>query len=90
MGLRIHRRHDHQPGVYVPGTKMALFPGLPDAQQRADVLVFLRTKNDNPPPLPEATAAPPPRFRGRQAAPSEPAAGSGRASPLLRRDARCR
>ena len=33
---------------------MALFPGLPDAKQRADVLVFLRTKNDNPPPLPEA------------------------------------
>ena len=42
------------PDVFVPGTKMALFPGLPDAKQRADVLVFLRTKNDNPPPLPEA------------------------------------
>ena len=42
------------PGAYVPGTKMALFPGLPDAKQRADVLAFLRTKNDNPPPLPEA------------------------------------
>ena len=41
------------PNAYVPGTKMALFPGLPDAKQRADVLVFLRTKNDNPPPLPE-------------------------------------
>jgi cytochrome c len=35
---------------------MALFPGLPDVKQRADVIVFLRTKNDNPPPLPEATA----------------------------------
>jgi cytochrome c len=44
------------PNVFVPGTKMALFPGLPDAKQRADVLVFLRIKNDNPPPLPEATA----------------------------------
>ena len=44
------------PAVYVPGTKMALFPGLPDAKQRADVLIFLRTKNDNPPPLPEAPA----------------------------------
>ena len=42
------------PNAFVPGTKMALFPGLPDAKQRADVLVFLRTKNDNPPPLPEA------------------------------------
>ena len=36
---------------------MALFPGLPDAKQRADVIVFLRTKNDNPPPLPEPVAA---------------------------------
>jgi cytochrome c len=35
---------------------MALFPGLPDAKQRADVLAFLRTKNDDPPPLPEVTA----------------------------------
>ncbi len=44
------------PNVFAPGTKMALFPGLPDAKQRADVIVFLRTKNDNPPPLPEVTA----------------------------------
>ncbi len=42
------------PGEYVPGTKMSIFPGLPDAKDRADVLAFLRTKNDNPPPLPEA------------------------------------
>src|SRR3990170_4085839 len=45
------------PNAYAPGTKMALFPGLPDAKQRADVIVFLRSKNDNPPPLPEATAS---------------------------------
>lgn len=44
------------PNTFAPGTKMALFPGLPDAKQRADVLAFLRTKNDNPPALPEATA----------------------------------
>jgi cytochrome c len=44
------------PNTFAPGTKMALFPGLPDAKQRADVIVFLRTKNDDPPPLPEATA----------------------------------
>jgi cytochrome c len=44
------------PNAFAPGTKMALFPGLPDAKQRADVLVFLRTKNDNPPALPEPTA----------------------------------
>jgi cytochrome c len=44
------------PNAFAPGTKMALFPGLPDAKQRAEVIAFLRTKNDNPPPLPEATA----------------------------------
>jgi cytochrome c2 len=44
------------PGAFVPGTKMALFPGLPDAKERADVLLFLRSKNDNPPPLPQAPA----------------------------------
>jgi cytochrome c len=42
------------PNTFAPGTKMALFQGLPDAKQRADVIAFLRTKNDNPPPLPEA------------------------------------
>ena len=56
------------PAVYAPGTKMALFQGLPDAKQRAEVLAFLRTKNDNPPPLPEAAAAPP------AAAPAKPEA----------------
>ncbi len=44
------------PNAFAPGTKMALFPGLPEAKQRADVIAFLRTKNDNPPPLPEAPA----------------------------------
>jgi cytochrome c len=85
------------PGAYVPGTKMALFPGLPDAQQRADVLVFLRTKNDNPPPMPEAaagdaaapapaaeTAAPSaetPAPAAPQATPPEPAAPAQDAAP---------
>jgi cytochrome c len=62
------------PNVFVPGTKMALFPGLPDAKQRADVLVFLRTKNDNPPPLPEATAG------GGEAAGGEKPGGKAAAS----------
>jgi cytochrome c len=43
------------PNAFAPGTKMALFPGLPDAKQRAEVIAFLRTKTDNPPPLPEVT-----------------------------------
>ena len=45
------------PNAFAPGTKMALFPGLPDAKQRADVILFLRSKSDSPPPLPEPAAA---------------------------------
>src|SRR4029079_692577 len=64
------------PGAYVPGTKMALFPGLPDAKQRADVLAFLRTKNDNPPPLPEPKPeATPSAATTPEAKPGEAAAG---------------
>jgi cytochrome c len=48
----------HKPAEFAPGTLMA-FPGLPDAQQRADVLLFLRSKTDSPPPLPEVVAAAP-------------------------------
>jgi cytochrome c2 len=43
------------PQAFAPGTTMA-FPGLPEAKERADVIAFLRTKNDNPPPLPEVKA----------------------------------
>ena len=48
----------HKPADYAPGTMMA-FPGIADAQQRADVILFLRTKTDNPPPLPEVAAVAP-------------------------------
>jgi cytochrome c len=44
------------PQAFASGTTMA-FPGLPDGQQRADVIAFLRTKTSNPPPLPEVVAA---------------------------------
>ena len=57
-----YEKLDHMiknPNAFAPGTKMALFPGLPDAKQRADVIAFLRTKNDDPPPLPEVTAEKP-------------------------------
>jgi cytochrome c len=56
----------HNPTQYAPGTLMA-FPGVPDAQQRADIILFLRSKTDNPPPLPEVAAAP---------APAAPTAGA--------------
>ena len=71
------------PGAYVPGTKMALFPGLPDAKQRADVLVFLRTKNDNPPPLPEAK---PGRRRAPKRHPRQARRSGGRRCSLSRAD----
>ena len=67
------------PGAFVPGTKMALFPGLPDAKERADVLLFLRSKNDNPPPLPQAPAGGAPTA-GAEQKPAEggkPAAAAG-------------
>jgi len=59
------------PNAFAPGTKMALFPGLPDAKQRADVILLLRSKSDSPPPLPEPAAA---------AAPGEKPAGEAPAA----------
>ena len=40
-----------KPQAFIKGTKMA-FIGLPKEQDRADVIAYLRTMNDNPPPLP--------------------------------------
>ncbi len=39
------------PKAYAPGTKMT-FAGLRKPEQRADVIAFLRSKSDSPPPLP--------------------------------------
>jgi cytochrome c len=55
-----------KPQSFVKGTKMA-FAGLPKEQDRADVIAYLRTMNDNPPPLPDANAKP---------AEAKPAAGA--------------
>jgi cytochrome c len=46
----------YKPSAYVKGTKMA-FVGVPKEQDRADIIAFLRTMNDNPPPLPAAAPA---------------------------------
>ena len=43
----------HGPKAAVPGTLMA-FAGIPQPQERADILAYLRTLSDNPPPLPAA------------------------------------
>jgi cytochrome c len=79
LGNWDYEKIDHMinnPGAFVPGTKMALFPGLPDPKERADVLAFLRTKNDNPPPLPQAPAAGAPTAGDEQ----KPAEGAGQAA----------
>ena len=41
----------HKPREYIKGTKMS-FPGLSSAQDRADLIAFLRTQSDTPAPLP--------------------------------------
>ena len=71
------------PNAYAPGTKMALFPGLPDAKQRADLVVFLRSKNDNPPPLPEVTAGGGEEKPGGEKPGGEAAAGGSEVVALL-------
>jgi cytochrome c len=42
----------HHPAEAVPGNKMA-FQGVPDNTDLADLLAYLRTRSDNPPPLPK-------------------------------------
>jgi cytochrome c len=71
------------PNAFAPGTKMALFPGLPDAKERADVLLFLREKNDNPPPLPEPSAAPAAKAPAEGAPAGEPVAGGAPGVEIL-------
>jgi cytochrome c2 len=66
------------PAAFAPGTKMALFQGLPDAKERAEVLAFLRTKNDSPPPLPEAGAAGGEAAGGKTAEAAAPAGGAAK------------
>lgn len=43
----------HNPKAAVPGTIMA-FAGIAKAEERADLLVYLRSLSDNPAPLPAA------------------------------------
>jgi len=57
------------PQSYVPGTKMT-FAGLRSADDRINLIAFLRTQNDSPPPIP----APAPAKAAPAAAPAAPAA----------------
>ena len=45
------------PDGYIPGTSMT-FAGLPRGSERADVIDYLRTRADNPVPLPKVADAP--------------------------------
>ena len=60
------------PKGFAPGTKMT-FPGLPKAQDRADVIAWLRTQSDNPPPLPTPDEIKAAEEAGKQAAAPEAA-----------------
>jgi cytochrome c len=63
-----------KPSAYAPGTRMA-FAGINGAQDRADVIDYLRTLSPNPQPLPEAGA--PAAAPAGQAAPQAGAGGGG-------------
>jgi cytochrome c len=43
------------PRAFIPGNKMG-FAGLPDAQDRANVILYMRANAENPPPLPTPPA----------------------------------
>ena len=62
------------PKDWAPGTKMA-FAGIKSPEDRADLLVYLRTLADEPVPLPEAPSGQQAAAKG-QAAPTTAATGS--------------
>ena len=45
------------PQAFAAGTTMA-YPGIPDAKKRADVIAYLISQTENPPPVPSSEAAP--------------------------------
>lgn len=47
----------YKPAAYAPGTRMA-FAGIGDAQDRANVVMYLRSLSHNPEPLPKAEDTP--------------------------------
>jgi cytochrome c len=61
------------PQAFAAGTMMA-FPGVPDAKKRANIIAFMRSKSDNPAPLPDAAAATPPAAPAEKPAETAPAA----------------
>jgi len=72
----------HSPGAYIPGTKMS-FAGVSRAEDRINLIAFLRTNTDSPvaiPPPAPAAAAPAADDKAagdKAAAGAAPAAGAG-------------
>ncbi|HEX3666717.1 MAG TPA: c-type cytochrome [Rhizomicrobium sp.] len=64
------------PQAVVPGTKMT-FAGLPSAQDRIDLLAYMRTLADSPAPIPPPAPAAPAKAPAGKAAPTTPAAPAG-------------
>jgi cytochrome c len=71
------------PGAYIPGTKMS-FAGLSRAEDRINLIAFLRSNADSPAaipaPAPKAAAAPPPAA-APAAGGATPAAPAGNLAP---------
>ncbi len=67
------------PGAYIPGTKMS-FAGLPKAEDRINLIAYLRTDMDSPAPIPPpqpAKAAPAAAPANGKAPAAAPAPGAG-------------
>jgi cytochrome c len=60
------------PQAYIQGTKMG-FSGLPSAEDRINIIAYLRTNSDSPVPIPPPS--------GKSSAPSPAAGGSAPAAP---------
>lgn len=67
-----------KPSAYAPGTRMS-FAGITNAQERANVIDWLRTLSAHPEPLPSATEQP----AQTAAAATAPAATAGEADPPI-------
>jgi cytochrome c len=69
------------PGAYIPGTKMS-FAGLRSADDRINLIAFLRTNSDSPVaiPAPNPAAAAPAATPAKGAAPAAPAKANGPAT----------
>jgi cytochrome c len=67
------------PQAVVPGTKMT-FAGLPSAQDRIDLLSYLRTLADTPAPIPPPSPAAGAKTPAGKAAPAGAAAPAGKAA----------